>query len=1111
MRFRLLLLSVFACLTTTVGWAEEQPRKFSPQQYDYFETSVRPVLATVCGKCHGEKTQHGGLRADSLAHLLSGGDSGAAIVPGDVEGSLLIAAVRRTGDYPMPPETPLKPDQVAALERWIEMGAPWTPGDPVNVNSPDARETHWAFQPIQKITPPETSAGDSIATPVDQFVQAKLREQHLQGSSPADRATLIRRVTYDLTGLPPTFEDVQAFVADDSPAAYERLVERLLDSPAYGEHWARYWLDLARYSDTKGYVYAREERRFVHAWNYRDWVVEAFNRNLPYDQFLLTQLAADQYCPEDSAAQAGMGFITVGRRFLGNTHDIIDDRIDVVGRTTMGLTLACARCHDHKYDPIPTADYYSLYGVFFNSSDAITSLDPEKLAATDNEVVKEFRKRNQELKQAMQAAQQEASDRVRARIAEYLFAQTEPEKYPDTTFGQIFSKEDIIPSFVHQIGGYLHRAKKEHDPVFEAWHRYAAIPDDQFEIGTKQVTDELATLPSGSINPLVLDSFREPPASMREVADRYGKLLTEVDVEGKQAASDSLASTLSPEKLPLWNFLHASTSPCVLPGDAIVGTEYFFDNATTTQLWKLQSSVDQWIIEHATDLPHTLRLEDKVILKEPHVFRRGDPANRGSQVTRHFPTVIAGDNSPAFDQGSGRMQLAQGIVAKDNPLTSRVWVNRIWQHYFDIGLVPTSSDFGTRAPQPPHQDLLDWLASELMESGWDTKHIHRQIVLSNTYRQSSLGPADETANRNAHLADPENRLLWKMNPHRLSFEELRDAMLAVSQELDPRMGGPGEVLFSDNDAHHRRTLYGYVDRQFLPSLFRTFDFANPDLHIPNRSETTVPQQALFGLNHAFVAARASDLSGLAESNAPADPAGQIEYLFEAVYQRTPSVEERTMALQFLEASQPTDPPPAPPRSADHWAYGYGAVTDDGFKQETFQKLPHFTGTAWQGGPQWPDSSLGWAQLTADGGHPGNTADFAVVRRWSPGVAGRFSVRCQVDHQHEVGNGIRCWVISSCDGVLKKFDLHHGSQEFSLENLDVNEDQTLDFIVDINGNLNSDDFHWSIDIDRTSSAETESVMHWNAQDDFPHPPRRELTPLEQLAQTLLLSNEFLFVD
>lgn len=1111
MRVPLLLISFFACLVASSSWAEERPGEFSPEQYDYFETSVRPLLSGACGKCHGDVSQHGGLRTDSLEGLLSGGDSGAAMVPGDVEASLLISAVRRTGDYAMPPETPLKPDQVAALERWIEMGAPWTPGDTVKKAASDARDAHWAFQPIAKIVPPEAGANDSIATPVDQFVQAKLREHHLQGSPPASRATLIRRVTYDLTGLPPTLDEVEAFVADDSPSAYQDLVDRLLASPAYGEHWARYWLDLARYSDTKGYVYAREERRFVHAWNYRDWVVQAFNQNLPYDEFLLTQLAADQYRPDDPAAQAGMGFITIGRRFLGNTHDIIDDRIDVVGRTTMGLTLACARCHDHKYDPIPTSDYYSLYGIFFNSSDVVTSLEPEKLASVDSDVVEEYRKRNQELADAMQAAQQDASDRVRARIADYLFAQTEAEKYPETTFNQVFSKDDIIPSFVHQIGGYLHRAKKEHDPVFDAWHRFAAIPDNQFEAEAKQVATELTKLEAGNINPLVQDLFREPPSSMREVADRYGRLLTEVDQEGKQAAKHSAAASLSPEKLPLWNFLHAPTSPCLLPGRGIVGTEHFYDAGTTTNLWKFRSSVDQWMIEHATELPHTVRLEDKVILKEPHVFRRGDPANRGSQVTRHFPTVIAGDDSPAFEQGSGRMQLAQGIVANDNPLTPRVWVNRIWQHHFDVGLVPTSSDFGTRAPQPPHQKLLDWLASELIESGWDTKHIHRQVVLSNTYRQSSLGPVDEIANRKAHLADPENRLLWKMNPHRLSFEELRDSMLLVSQQLDRRMGGPGEVLFSDNDAHHRRTLYGYVDRQFLPSVFRVFDFANPDLHIPDRSETTVPQQALFGLNHAFVAGRASDLATLAKSQAPSDPAGQVELLFQAVYQRSPSADERAMALRFLDAAQPSEPPSTPPRSAAHWAYGYGAVTEQGFEHESFQKLPHFTGTAWQGGPQWPDSSLGWAQLTADGGHAGNTADFAVVRRWSPSVAGRFTVRCQVAHQHEVGNGIRCWVISSRDGVLKKFDLHNGSQEFSLENVEMSDDLTLDFIVDINGNLNSDDFHWSIDIDRNSPAGEESVSHWNAQDDFPQPPRRELSPLEQLAQTLLLSNEFLFVD
>ncbi|WP_158265490.1 PSD1 and planctomycete cytochrome C domain-containing protein [Blastopirellula marina] len=1111
MRNRLLALGMIGLSLVSTSRGEEKPPVHASEKYDYFETSVRPLLIAACGNCHGEKKQHAGLRTDSLTGLLDGGDSGAAIVPGDVEGSLLIASVRRTGDYKMPPDKPLTPEQVAILERWVEMGAPWTPGDSRAKQQSEARDTHWAFQSIAQAIPPEIEAQETIETPVDQFIQAKLQQKNIQLAPLADRATLIRRVTYDLTGLPPTYQQVQDFVNDSSPDAYAHLVERLLASPAYGEHWARYWLDLARYSDTKGYVYAREERRFVHAWNYRDWVVEAFNRNMPYNEFLLNQLAADQYRPDDSSAQAAMGFITIGRRFLGNTHDIIDDRIDVVGRTTMGLTLGCARCHDHKYDPIPTADYYSLYGVFQNCSEALTPLDAERLAASDSEVVKEFLTRRAALESKIEEKQIEVSNRIRARIADYLFAQTELGKYPEVSFNQIIAKEDMVPAFVHQFRAYLERTRKTNDPVFIVWNRLADIPEDQFSADAPQVLAELRQMDAGAVNSLVLQQFQETPTSMRDVADRYGELLHKVaEKYPADVAEGNQRQDLPPEERPLWEVLFALSSPCRMPEKGITGTEFYYDDGTTIEIWKLQAAVDQWLIDHAEDLPHTVRLVDRANLTEPHVFRRGNPANRGQEITRHFPTLIAGDDSPPFAHGSGRMELAQGIVAEDNPLTARVWVNRIWQHHFGVGLVPTSSDFGTRAPEPAHRELLDWLATQLIESGWDTRKIHRLILLSYTYRQSSLGPDQDVDYQHAKLTDPENRLLWKMNPHRLSFEELRDTMLAVSNQLDLRRGGPGATLFDANDSHKRRTLYGYVDRQFLPSVFRVFDFANPDLHIPNRSETTVAQQALFGLNHAFVAQRAHDLAGMAERNGKGDLTQAVSHLFQAVYQRQPTTPELDLARQFIEEAQPASQQPTEPKGADQWAYGYATVTDNGLQADTFKPLPYFNGTAWQGGEQWPDSNLGWAQLTAAGGHPGNTEEFAVVRRWSPDANGTFSVQSKVAHAHAVGNGIRCWIISSRHGILKKFALHNSSQEDYLEGIKVDTGDTLDFVVDINGNLNSDDFDWSIDIARTP-VDVTSISRWNALDDFPKQPVIVLTPLEQLAQALLLSNELMFVD
>ncbi|MBL8850023.1 MAG: DUF1549 domain-containing protein, partial [Planctomycetaceae bacterium] len=346
----------------------------------FFESEIRPILAEHCIRCHGPDDQSGMLRLDSVSGLKAGGERGAVLNPDVPSASLILQAVRREGELEMPPDEPLSEPQVAALTRWVETGAFWPDSQPtLAAQSAVKGADHWAFQPV--VDPPIPVGVDSgrVRTPVDAFVLATLSASGLLPSPEADRRTLIRRVSYALTGLPPTAEEVARFVDDARPQAYEELVERLLASPQYGEQWARHWLDVARYSDTKGYVYAREERFWVHAWAYRDWIVRAFNEDLPYDRFLLLQIAADQVPDRRQEDLAAMGFITIGRRFLGVERDIIDDRIDVVTRGTMGLTVACARCHDHKYDPIPTADYYSLYGVFDSSREEYVRLDPTPL------------------------------------------------------------------------------------------------------------------------------------------------------------------------------------------------------------------------------------------------------------------------------------------------------------------------------------------------------------------------------------------------------------------------------------------------------------------------------------------------------------------------------------------------------------------------------------------------------------------------------------------------------------------------------------------------------------------------------------------------------------
>ena len=426
----------------------------------------------------------------------------------------------------------------------------------------------------------------------------------------------------------------------------------------------------------------------------------------------------------------------------------------------------------------------------------------------------------------------------------------------------------------------------------------------------------------------------------------------------------------------------------------------------------------------------------------------------------------------------------------------------------------TASDFGVRAESPSHPELLDWLATRLVAEGWSTKSLHRLILLSNTYQQRSDGPSDVAARERANQTDPENRLFSRMNVRRLTFEEFRDSLLAIAGRLDPRMGGRASDLFAENGTEHRRrTLYGLVDRQFLPATLRVFDFANPDLHIPLRSETTVPQQALFALNHPFMAQQARALVVQAGRDGISVPAEKVRRLYRAAYQRDPTPRQLDAALAFL-ASDAERPAPATEPDVLAWHYGYGELDETAKRLTGFHALPHFSGSAWQGGPQLPDSTLGWVQLTAQGGHPGNDLQHCSVRRWVAPHDGTFSVSSAPIHEVAVGNGIRCWILSSRDGVLASLVLHNQRQEMNVESIVLRTGDTLDFVVDTNADLNSDQYLWAPVIYETrGGAESAAAppRNWEAARDFSGPVPMLLNRWEQLAQVLLIANELMFVD
>lgn len=1080
----------------------------SREMDEFFESHIRPILVEKCVGCHGPQKQEGGLRLDSREGILKGGDNGAAAVPGEVSASHLVQAIRYDGDLKMPPDQKLADAQRDALIRWVELGMPWpkSAGD-LKPLKPDAAKTHWAFQPVAD--PPVPVVLGIVQTPVDAFVLQRLQEAGLSPSPEADRRTLIRRVTYALTGLPPTPEAVDAFVNSTDPQAYEKLVEDLLSSPAHGEHWARHWLDIARYSDTKGYVYAREERFWVHAWNYRDWVVNAFNSDMPYDRFLLLQIAADQVPDRQEEDLAAMGFLTLGRRFLGVRRDIIDDQIDVVCRGTMSLTVGCARCHDHKYDPIPTSDYYSLYGVFDSSRETLVPLP----GTTDEAFLKSYREKSDAIEALLQERRASTAARVRLRVADYLKAQLELERYPEEGFDQIISTDDLLPSFVHRWRDYLRDCEKTGDPVFAAWHAYRKLPAENFAAMAEVATGKLRQLPAEQLNPRIAKAFEKPPATFAEVIERYAAVLREIDQEwqanleqAKTAGADAPTALLDPAAEQIRAVLYAAGKPCFVPNEPVVSTEYDFDSGTCNELWKQQVEIERLILNAPSQPKFTVALKDRVTPVTPRIFRRGNPANKGDDVPRQFLSLLAGDERQPFAQGSGRLELAKAIIDPANPLTARVIVNRVWAQHFGRGLVNTPGDFGLRADAPSHPELLDWLATRFVQEGWSLRKLHRLIVLSATFRQSSLGPDDAERRDAAIQSDPANRLLWRMNAHRLTFEELRDSLLAVSGQLEATVGGKPQDLFAA-PYHRRRTVYGLVDRQFLPGTLRMFDFANPDLHIPQRSETTVPQQSLFLMNHPLAIERAREL---AKSVADAgDETAQIRELFRRVFQREATEQQLATARELLAQDVVEKQPDSLPTAAD-WSYGYGSVNEAEGRTQTFTALPHFSGTAWQGGPSFPDGPLGWVQLSAKGGHPGNDRDHACIRRWTAPRDMTVRIQSELTHEPDVGDGIRSFVIHAGKGIVASGKVHKQKVNHAIEPINVLAGETIDFVVDIDQLLNSDQFLWQITIEAMEPG-AQQPSKWNSEADFPKPVSPTLTPMEQLAQVLLCSNEFLFVD
>lgn len=865
---------------------------------DFFESRIRPVLVDHCYECHSKssKALQGGLRLDTPAMLRKGGESGAAIVPGNAGASLLLQALRYES-LEMPPAGKLPASTIDDFARWIDAGAV----DPRQEEAPPTAKgvdfslvkTHWAFQPLRRVAPPTTSRDDWSQTAIDRFIFAAQEKVGIAPGPAADRRALIRRLHHDLTGLPPSPEEVEAFLADSSPDAYERLVDRLLASPAYGERWGRHWLDVARYADTKDLVllYGPDRIR-PYSYTYRDYVIRALNDDTPYDQFIVEQIAADRL--EDLAPWrlAAMGLLTLGRLFDNNPHDIYDDQIDTVTRGFLGLTAACARCHDHKYDPIEMADYYALYGVFANSQSPIEL--PLLDTSGDSPERREFEAiaapKRQALRELVQKQHQEITATARRRVADYL--QRVATEKPDVTETAVFylslSPDDLKPQIVAAWRRYLERRASADDPVFGVWGAVASLADENFSQAASAAIAEQLARPRGTdpgqINPLVAECFASKSLlSKADLAAIYGELFRQAEESAPPAGG------LEAARNQLLEVLHGDDGPFHIP---LSHTYLYMARVERGEYEGKIQELDKLAVGHAGAPPRAMVLVDAPRIRECRVLVRGNPSQPGAPAPRRFLRMLSPEPPEPFRNGSGRLELAQRIASPDNPLAPRVIVNRVWMHHFGQPLVATASDFGVRSDPPSHPELLDYLVGRLIDSGWSLKSLHREILLSSVYRQAAQERPE------CRTIDSDNRLLWRANRRRLEMEAMRDTLLSLAGRIDRTMFGR-TVDAAGDPLNRRRTVYGLVDRQDVPGMYRAFDFASPDQSAAARPLTTTPQQALFAMNSAFMLEQARALAARPEIAQASDDDAKAAAMFRIVWQRPAEKEELAAAVAFL--------------------------------------------------------------------------------------------------------------------------------------------------------------------------------------------------------------------
>ncbi len=922
----------------------EDTGAISAEEVEFFEKRVRPLLIERCYECHAGSEKNGGLTLDHRTGWLTGGDSGAAIVPSRPDSSLLIAAVRYDNlNLQMPPDGRLAASEIAVLEEWVAMGAP----DPrqamdsgaIAVESSDSTvsatgmsiedgKRFWSMQPLANPQRPAVAKRDWPRTAVDWFILSSQEAAGIEPAPAADRRTLIRRLSYDLIGLPPSPEEIAAFETDQNPDAYAALVERLLSSPHYGERWGRHWLDVARYADSNG---LDENLAFGQAWRYRDYVVRAFNDDKPFDQFLTEQLAGDLLPHASDETRTATAFLALGAKVLAEPDreklmmDTIDEQIDTTGKAFLGMTFGCARCHDHKFDPVKQSDYYALAAIFRSTrtfadsnTGAIKHWYEHRFEMSDEQRQKIAEMNAQIAAKSSAAAQfkNAAYDKLRketiAAAARYLAAASEfTNSSPFSLVQSVAQKYGLHPRILFHCRQHLHVRR---DAPFEAkWNELvdAGHTPDAIETTFRQLfAAEQDNSKANAASTITGTAETETAESGTEGA------VGEAGTDGGPVAGEMPAS---PDPL----LEHARTALADAAGFlALPPQPQFALDATTLSEYYALLEEARLVESSAPDEAAAMGVSEGNTFDSLPIHIRGSHNNLGTPVNREFPEVMRYSSVPPVlpRNQSGRLELARWMASSQHPLTARVYVNRIWQWHFGRGLVPSTENFGALGDRPSHPELLDWLARNFIESGWSTKELHRLILLSSTYQQASSRTDSEVAQQ----ADPENKLLWKFPMRRLEAEQIRDAVLAVAEQLDETIGGKTvplrnrQFVFDHTSIDHtryeskRRAIYLPVIRNNVYTLFEQFDFPDPTTPTGSRHETVVAPQALLMLNDPLLLDAAESFAiRVVRSRSLEDE--RIEYAYELAVGREPNEQERDDAVAFFrrmtESGIPADPSP----------------------------------------------------------------------------------------------------------------------------------------------------------------------------------------------------------